>query len=362
MLRRLVILCATAAWLSACGSDPAPVTPDGGGSGNDGGRTDAGTDAGVFDAGLPDAGPVDAGVPDAGPAQVPAAVGCVTSVTAGHHAFPCSGVTYEVEISPACAAGGCGVVLDVHGATMTADAQDKSTKLRSLAPPLGFVVVQPSAPALLGVPSWTPSTDDPKVWAFVGQLRQALVIDPKKIHMTGFSQGGAMTLRFLCAHADVLASVAPIAAADGQTLTLLTPPFVLDCPFTGTGAGRPSQQLPVLQMHGTADGLVPFAKGQQQRDAALTAWGLGSPTVVSTSAAHTHTRYTSASGGLYEFLQHDFLASAYVPAIYGHCIPGGDDVIANGSLGQSLFFSCAPPNAFAWGQVVMQFFVAHPRP
>src|SRR5665811_1486874 len=52
-------------------------------------------------------------------------------------------------------------------------------------------------------------------------------------------------------HADVLASVAPVAAADGQNLVTLVPPFDLDCPFAG--AATPSQQIPVLQMHGTAD-------------------------------------------------------------------------------------------------------------
>jgi hypothetical protein len=82
------------------------------------------------------------------------------------------------------------------------------------------------------------------------------------------------------------------------------------------------------------------------------------------SADHTHTRYTSASGGLYEFLEHAYNASppyVLVP-LNGHCIPGGDDLRANGALGQTMFFSCAPPNAFVWGEVVMQFFVAHPRP
>lgn len=34
-------------------------------------------------------------------------------------------------------------------------------------------------------------------------------IDPMRIHMTGFSQGGALSWRFICDHADVLASVAP---------------------------------------------------------------------------------------------------------------------------------------------------------
>ena len=41
-------------------------------------------------------------------------VGCVTTVAAGHHALRCDGITWELEISPACARGGCGLVVDVH--------------------------------------------------------------------------------------------------------------------------------------------------------------------------------------------------------------------------------------------------------
>jgi len=288
-------------------------------------------------------------------------VGCVTQVTPGHHAFSCDGVTYDVEVSSACALGGCGVVFDVHGRTMNAASQDKSTKLRTIAPPLGYVVVQPTAPSGLLGPSWTPNTDDAKVWAFLQDLKRALLIDPKKVHFTGFSQGGAMTYRLLCAHADELASVAPIAAADGQSLSG-QPTASLDCPFDETRS--PSQPIPVLQMHGVNDGLVAIAKGRAQRAAAVSAWSLGAPTTVSSDAHFTHSRYTSPSGSVYEYLEHDWVVTQpYVPVpLGGHCIPGGDDLRQNATTGQTMFFSCAPPNSLAWGPLVMQFFVAHPRP
>ncbi len=347
------LLLAVSVLLVGCGGT-APVVSDGGGETDAGSTTPDGGSV-VQDAGTRvDAGTPDAGAPDAG-TRAPAAVGCVTDVSAGHHSFGCEGLTYEVEVSAACALGGCGVVLDVHGATMSAASQNKSTKLRSLAPPLGYVVVQPSAASLLGVVSWTPSLDDPKVWAFLTALREAMVINPKKVHVTGFSQGGAMTFRFLCAHADELASVAPVAAGDGQSL-----PLALDCSFSGAGA--PSQQVPVLHMHGTLDTLVNVTKGQQQRDAAIAGWGLGSPTVLSTSAGFTRTRYASATGTVYEYLEHSYSVEFQFAVLGGHCLPGGDDLIANGDLGQTMFFSCAAPVAFTWGEQVMAFFVAHPRP
>jgi polyhydroxybutyrate depolymerase len=286
----------------------------------------------------------------------------VSDVAAGHHSFSCDSITYEVEIPTACASGGCGVVVDVHGATMTATNEDKSSGLRAAGGALGYVVVQPTAPLVIGYHSWTPATDDPKVWTFVQQVVTALAINPKKLHFTGFSQGGAMTWRMLCAHADVLASVAPVAAADGQSLTSTTAPFVLDCSFTGSNL--PSQQLPILQMHGTADGLVPFAKGQQQRDAVIAAWSLGSPSPVASDAKYAHTRYLSPTGTVVEFLQHDYVApsSLLLVNLGGHCLPGGQDLPPGGTPSLTLYFSCAQPNGFVWGEKVMQFFVAHPRP
>lgn len=348
----IAAFCAVAG--AACGVDrpPAPAPDSGFGPRDAGFGADAGSDAGAPDAGLLDAGVADAGSPHP--------VGCVDAIGAGHHSFTCSAVTYEVEIPAPCTGGGCGAIVDIHGATMSASAQDKSTRLKTLGTNAGYVVVQPTAPITVIGRSWTPATDDAKVWKFIEQLREALVIDPKRLHVTGFSQGGAMTWRFLCAHADVIASGAPIAAADGS-LSTNTPPFKLDCAFDANAA--PSRQLPILQMHGTTDGLVPIAKGHQQRDAVVAKWGLGSPAVVSTDAKHTRTRFTNAQGTVFEFLEHGYEAPPpliLVP-LKGHCVPGGDDLPANGTLGQTMFFSCAPPVAFDWGQVVLQFFIDHPR-
>jgi polyhydroxybutyrate depolymerase len=322
----------------------------------DAGPNDAGT---VVDAGQHDAGAVDAGpTPDAGIPPVP--TGCVTSVDAGHHVFACDGIDYDVELPSACVRGGCGVILDVHGYSMTAALEDKSTNLRALAGPRGFVVVQPTAPLSLAGRGWAPGVDDPKLWSFLDDVRASLHIDPKRVHATGFSQGGAMTWRLLCDHADELASVAPAAAADGATPSIGLFFYALDCDFAGSDT--PSREVPVLQGHGTLDSLVAYAKGVQQRDAALSEWDLGDPVVVSTDADHTRTRYTNARGLVYEFVSHD--AVAYLGSVYvgGHCLPGGNDSPANADLGQTLFFSCAPPHPFVWGQLVLDFFEAHPKP
>jgi poly(3-hydroxybutyrate) depolymerase len=287
-------------------------------------------------------------------------VGCVTDVSAGHHRFACKGIDYDVEVPASCAAGGCGMVIEVHGMTMDADQQDKNTGLRALGIQHGFIVVQPTAPMSAVGRSWTPWVDDAKVWEVVQDARTAFAVDPRRIHVTGFSQGGAMTWRMICKHADVIASAAPVAAADASSWTVM-PPYILDCPFTQ--ASSPVAQIAILQMHGRSDSVVAFAKGASQRDAVLQGWQMQQQVVVSSDEHHDWTRYANAQATIYEFIEHDYLATlALVPVAFaGHCLPGSTDLNTNATPGETMFFGCAPPNGFIWGEAMMQFFLAHPK-
>jgi poly(3-hydroxybutyrate) depolymerase len=281
---------------------------------------------------------------DAGP---PMAEGCITSVSAGHHLFTCDGVAYDVEVSAACAMGGCGLIVDVHGATMTAEVEDRNTNLRMLGAARGYVVVQPTAPGMnaLGT-TWDPAADDPKVLAFIGLAMRVYRIDVDRVHMTGFSQGGFMSWRMLCDHADLFASVAPAAACGS-----LFP----HCAFSGSE--RPSREIPVLYIHGTGDNIVSGCYGEM-RDAVVSGWSMSPSATVSMDGDHTWTRYTSASGNVFEYIEHDY--EAYSTILGGHCMPGSPDI------GTSRFgvsgFGCDATSPFDWGETVIAFFEAHPRP
>lgn len=347
-----VVLVATHTLACETGTPAVEEAPDGGAA-TDGGGGGAVDDALTLDASS-DGSPHDGGAADTSPTGPH---GCVTTVSAGHHVHPCDGVRYDVEVSAACASGGCGLVLDVHGLTMNADQQDDNTSLRALGSARGYVVVQPTAPTGVIGPSWNPATDDDKVWAFVRDAIAAFAIDPKRVHVTGFSQGGAMTFRLVCKHAAEIASAAPIAAADAKSLSSNTPPFRLDCGFEGTD--MPSRPVPMLHMHGVKDGLVPIAKGRQQRDAILAWMGETTTQVLVDATTHQWTRYTSATHGVYEYLEHQYVTSSTTLAvpIAGHCFPGGKDL--SGTLSRPLYFTCTPPTSFVWGEIVLDFFASH---
>jgi poly(3-hydroxybutyrate) depolymerase len=263
-------------------------------------------------------------------------------VSAGTTVIKCEGFAYDVTVPDACVKGGCGIVLDVHGLSMSGKMEDNNTGMRALGAKYGYVIVQPNANPAPPSSSWNPGTDDDKVFAFLKQAITAFAIDEKRVHMTGFSQGGMMTSRMLCKHADTWASVAP-AAGTG-------------CTFSGTDT--PSREVHTLYMHGTSDALVAFSVGKGQVDAAVAKWKMTAQPDVESDGKHAWHRWKSPAGTILEFVQHDYQAASSV--LKGHCYPGSKD--KGGEPGQLFPFNCtesAP--AFTWGEIAMAFFIAHPK-
>jgi len=279
----------------------------------------------------------DAGAHDGAPAAEAAAGGCIGDPAPGHHVYTCNGIAMDVEIPSACAAPrACGLIVDAHGLTMNALMENDNTNMRALGDKYGYVVVQPNAPGPLA--QWDHTNGDPVLYDFLVYAIARLAIDPKRVHMTGFSDGGDTSLRFLCKHADLFASVAP-AAGEG-------------CSFTP--GDIPSREIPILYMHGTQDLLEDFQTiGLGHRDAIVSAWKMGTGQIVAQGTGYVRTRWTSPSGTVFEFLQHDYT----IPIVGGHCFPGSTD---KGDVpGQLVPLGCDPPNGFTWGEEVMTFFRAH---
>lgn len=277
----------------------------------------------------PDAEPLRADGPtrDSGPTYA-----CAPDPIPGHQEITCDGgVEYDVEASADCAAGGCGLILDIHGFIMSGDELDAHTRMRALASPLGYVVVQPTAP---GFPaSWAGGGYDEDVWTFVEATAHRFDIDRDRIHVMGFSQGGEMTLRLLCAHAEDIASVAPAAGSA--------------C-FDG---GAPAVEVPILYMHGTADLLINYdLVAEPLRDAVVETWSLGDPQVMAQSVDYTAERWENAGGTVFELWTHDFEAEAIF--LGGHCLPGpvSDET-----------YRCRDDGQFDHSLEALRFFTEHPR-
>jgi Phospholipase/Carboxylesterase len=318
----------------ASGSGGSGGASGAGGSGASGGSAGAGGSAGTPGSGGSGGAPIGPPVPD----------DCITDVSpAPDHVYDCSGLKFNASVPDACVKFACGLIFDVHGFTMSGAMQENNTKLSELGAQHGYIVVHPTAPAGPLGPSWTAASDDPKVFDFMQRTIAAFHVDAKRVHFTGFSQGGDMSWRFICNHSDVIASAAP--AAYG---------FSGDEKCYSQGVS-PAREMPMLYMHGTKDNLVNFSQAAAARDAVIGVLGMQQDSVVETDASHIWTRYKNANGTVFEFIQHDYTGNAILG---GHCYPGSTDT--GGEPGQLFPFACDPPNAFTWGEVVMQFFLAHP--
>ncbi|WP_395645097.1 alpha/beta hydrolase family esterase [Terricaulis sp.] len=75
------------------------------------------------------------------------------------------------------------------------------------------------------------------------QLRVDLNIDPRRMYLTGFSNGGFMTIRMACSGTDTFAALAEVSGS-------LYPEIMPAC--------RSGRAAPFLLMHGTADASVPY--------------------------------------------------------------------------------------------------------
>lgn len=286
-------------------------------------------------------------------AAPPIASGCIDAVTAGDHIYTCGGLRVDARIPEACLSPGCGLILVLHGDTGTGLLMDGHVKLRELGLQHGYVVVAPTGPPFgAGYPGSTwEQTNDATLVDIVQQTASVFRVDPKRIHVTGFSRGSFVTWRLLCDHADLFASAAPAGGGHGTSFGETT------C-FTQNRA--PSRKLPILFLMGRTDTSVGYSTLTSIRDAAISNYGATGPMMIAGDTSYTHARWTSASGGPIETLDHAYETVSDGPfaSANGHCIPGS----TTDPYAPQYAIPCQLPNAFIWGEHVINFFRAHPMP
>jgi polyhydroxybutyrate depolymerase len=149
-----------------------------------------------------------------------------------------------VNIPPAAASGRpLPLLLALHGAGGTGRGMDASTGLSALADRYGFVAVYPSAAWKFWNISAAPKKPDDVAFIrlLLDTVESQVCVDPDRVYATGVSNGGGMAALLGCAMSDRIAGIAPVA---GNYL-----------PLPGCAPDRP---VSMLEIHGTADGSVPY--------------------------------------------------------------------------------------------------------
>jgi polyhydroxybutyrate depolymerase len=164
------------------------------------------------------------------------------------------------------------LVIALHGNTQSGDDMATRTSWPGVAKRENFAVVFPdglnrawsdSRSAEMRASRAPPEgTDDV---AFITRLIEKYVgdgsADPKRIYITGVSNGGAMTMTLVCARADLFAAGASV---------------IMNLADESAAACHPSRAVPMLVMNGTADPLIPYEGGRgSSRFAADGYWSTG---------------------------------------------------------------------------------------
>lgn len=260
---------------------------------------------------------------------------CNINAVAGLQNNTCNGNRYVVSAPSECVDGGCGVIFDVHGFTMSTEQQNSGTQMRERGNQAGYIVVHPQASGLL-LPSWS-ERDDRNVLQSVIDISETFNADKDRIHFGGFSQGGWMTWRMICntmnlsPHPrDIIASFGPIAAGLGGE--------VPSC-FSPNMVGGPTS---IFHIHGRNDYAVFFRealRAAQDVESAQRTDSSFSKETLFEDDFQERIRQTGA-GIIYESLWHTST----------HCMvfPGGSGL-----------YNCNGP--FATGEEQLKFYQNNPR-
>ena len=158
--------------------------------------------------------------------------------------------TYRVHVPPGTTGSDPKTLVFVfHGFTETPAQIADISRMSAKADQQGFLVVYPlglgtnwNAGTCCG--SSTGTVDDVGFFdAMVNSIGAKHCIDPKRVFATGLSNGAMFAHRLACERAATVAAISPVAG----------PNMVASC--------APTRPVPVLEFHGTADPVVPFAGG-----------------------------------------------------------------------------------------------------
>jgi hypothetical protein len=311
--------------------------------------------------------------------RVPVPDECITDVSATPVGQPrmvqCQGATFRflITVPATCAReGGCGLITSVPGLAVSPQQDDENlglaeaarnlprpfitmTAQRSVSDPMVIALFGPGA--MVNFIDISPMGSQTELVAFIQRAARVFAVDPKRIHLGGFSQGGQVTFNIICNPqlSQMFASFVAHAAAQPGTAPTQVPEQAC------FGAGRANPDFaPLLMVSGMTDGIVPPVNVQNTVMDIVTSKNL-QERGVSESGLNGFMRrqFSSADGKLildridYANENTQMIPGAGDLKLLGHCYVG--PVTPNA-------FSCEGPDGFRLGETELQFYIEHPKP
>ncbi|MBI2393033.1 MAG: prolyl oligopeptidase family serine peptidase [Deltaproteobacteria bacterium] len=179
---------------------------------------------------------------------------CVPTLASGQHEIEHRGTTRSFVLDVPEGFGLRPLVLAFHGWGGDPDQLEGTTRIATAALKRGWVVARPigfnksfDAGACCGLAAESKVDDVGLAREIVAALARAACVDPARVYATGFSNGGFLAHRLGCEASDVFTAVASVAGTLG----------IERC--------EPKRAVSVLQIHGKADGIVPFAGNSSKK-------------------------------------------------------------------------------------------------
>jgi polyhydroxybutyrate depolymerase len=148
-----------------------------------------------------------------------------------------------VHVPPGLTSGRTPLVLALHGYHGSGPQMERYTGFSALADRYRFIVVYPTSAGTYWNSTAAPGLPDDVsfIEGLIGALERGLCIDRTKVFATGVSNGGGMVALLGCDDSEQIAAIAPVAGGYARQ-----PPC------------RPARPVSVLEIHGTADQVVPY--------------------------------------------------------------------------------------------------------
>ena len=136
------------------------------------------------------------------------------------------------------------LLLSFHGLTSNMEFNYSYTNFDELAERENFIVVHPNGISNTWTVSANDDTDIDFIVSLLNQLEEDYNIESNRIYSTGMSMGGFFSFSLACRVSDRIAAVASVTGSMYQ-------PAINNC--------SPVKPMPILQIHGTEDGIVQYS-------------------------------------------------------------------------------------------------------
>ena len=148
------------------------------------------------------------------------------------------------------------LIINLHGYTSNASQQQAYSNFMPIADTANFLMVYPNGTFYAGQQYWNAGLSASGVddIGFISQLIDSLKaqynINLNRVYATGMSNGGFMSHTLACELSNRITAIASV------TGSIFTPQYGANC--------HPKHPTPVMQIHGTADAIVPFTGNTAQ--------------------------------------------------------------------------------------------------